>query len=311
MGAPIIHQSVIKRIIDNNESEEAHKGNLHVSSPSNLDFLFTWVKKVFPFAQRSVNKKYKPWILEKTNQCPIDKHDENFNQFLHHKFYESLKYEWKKYDWINEKHQTQKFEDWMKINHKDYFESYEWQFEKVHKEDGYKEYCMKNFGKGKLQSRKEWLKKNPFIKGGNDPNWLESYQPYKDWLIDRRVEYEGKVYFVDPVRMLFEYKKGDGKIIYLTEADAQKINLKENKVEKLIRDIEIPKGLRDYDEKTLGKILELAMDAQGHKKQFEERMKENYDDLLKRSNNERKKYNRIAYDLKRRHPDKTIWLDRS
>ena len=311
LGAPVIHQSVIKRILDHSESEEAPPVDGRGSSPSPLAFLSTWVKKVFPFAQRPVSKKYNPWILEKTNQCPIDTHDENFNQFLHHKFYESLKYEWKKYDWINEKHQTQHFEDWIKINHKDYFESYEWQFEKVHKEDGYKEYCMKNFGKGKLQSRKEWLKQNPFIEGGDGPDWLESYQPYKDWLVDRRVEYDGKVYFVDPVRVLYEYRKADGGIIYLTEADAQKINVKEKKIEKLIREVEIPKGLRDYDEETLRKILELAMDAQGHKKQFEEKMKEIYDELLKRSNDERKHHNRLDYDLKRRHPDKTIWLDQS
>ncbi len=279
LGAPVIHQSVIKRIMDENRSEDKEKS--------------------------------KPWILEKTNQSPIDTPDENFNRFLHHKFYESLKYEWKKYDWINEKHQTQKFEDWMKINHPDYLVSHEWQFEKVHKEDRYKEYCLKNFGKGKLQSRKEWLKINPFIKGGNDPDWLESYQPYKDWLIDRRVEYDGKVYFVDPVRMLYEYRRGDGGIIYLTEADAQKINSKENKVEKLIREVEIPKGLRDYDEEILRKILKLAMDAQGHKKQFEEKMNEIYDELLKRSKDERKNHDRLGYDLKRRHPDKTIWLDRS
>ena len=311
LGAPIIHQSVMQRIIDDRESKEPRPGDLQGASPTKLQLLFAFAKKVFPFAQPSLSKKYLPWIFEKTNACPVDEPDENFKQFLHHKFYESLKFEWKKYDWINEKYQTQKFEDWMKIHHKDYLESYEWQFEKVHKEDGYKEYCLKNFGKGKLQSRKEWLTKNPFVTGRRDPDWLESYQPYKDWLIDHRVEYNGKVYYVEPARMLYEYRTADGRTLYLTEADAQKINLKENKVEKLIREIEIPKGLRDYDEETLRKILKLAMDAQGHKKQFEEKMNEIYDELLKRSHDERKNYNRLDYDLKRKHPDKTIWLDES
>ncbi len=311
LGAPIIHQSVIQRIIEDQESEKSRPGASPGSSPTKLQLLFALAKKVFPFAQPSLSGKYLPWILEKTNGCPVDEPEESFKRLLHYKFYESLKYEWKKYDWIQERYQTQKFEDWMKIHHKDYLESYEWQFEKVHKEDGYREYCLKNFGKGKLQSRKEWLKKNPFVTGGHDPDWLESYPPYKAWLADHQVEYNGKVYYVEPARMLYEYKTADGRILYLSEADAQRINAEENRVEKIIEEEEISKGLRDYDQETLPKIMKMAENAEGDRKEFEEKMKETYDDLLKRSSNERKNYNRLSYDLKRKFPNQKVWRDRS
>ncbi len=302
LGAPIVHQSVIQRIIDARESEEPRPVDLQAAPPTKLQLLFTLVRKAFSFDQPSLSRTYLPWILEKTNGRPIDEPDEEFEQFLHHKFYESLKSEWKKFDWILEKHQTQPFEEWIKENHKDYFESYEWQFQKVHKEDGYKEYCIKNFGKGKLQSRKEWLKKNEFSEEGYDPRWLERYPPYRDWWMDHRMEHDGKIYYVEPFNMLFEYRKADGGIVYLTEADAQKINVKEKKVEKVVLDEEISKGLRDYDKKTLEKILQLAEDGQSRKKEFEEKIKEDYDDLLKRSQNESKNYDRIRYDVDRKHP---------
>jgi rubrerythrin len=82
-------------------------------------------------------------------------------------------------------------------------------------------------------------------------------------------------------------------------------------VEKIVREEGGPKSLRDYDEKTLEKILELARDAQGHRKQFEEKMQQYYDDLLKRGDNERKKFDRIGYDIKRRHPKMSGWLTQS
>ncbi len=88
-------------------------------------------------------------------------------------------------------------------------------------EDGYKEYCIKSWKENKkLNSRKEWMKDNPYSNDkGLDPNWLEGYQPYKDWLEEHTEEHDNQIYYVEPVRMLKDFEFPDNKRMILRDYD--------------------------------------------------------------------------------------------
>lgn len=207
-----------------------------------------------PVIHRSVLERYKrvdenPWILEETTKSSIYFKEGEFKKFLRQKFYESLKYEWKKYDWEEDKQQTQKFDEWIKeSDYKDYYYSYDWDFYKSYMEDEYKKHsiqCWKE--KKKVESQSEWMEKNPYSNDNNlDPDWLDSYQPYKDWLKDHTAKYDNQTYYVEPFRSL-AFEKSENTKCYSPMQGANK--------EKTEKPGQYVLSLRDYDEETLEKIF--------------------------------------------------------
>ena len=163
-----------------------------------------------------------PWVLEQTSKSSNFFHEKDFKEFLRQKFYETIKSEWKKYDWKNDEYPTQEFEEWIKESKfKDYFGSYDWDYQKVHLEDGYKSYCILCWNeKRKAETRKEWMKNNPYSNDQNlESNWLESYQPYKDWLEEHTEQHDNQVFYVAPVRMLKDFIFPEGKRLFLRDYD--------------------------------------------------------------------------------------------
>ena len=195
-GMPIIHRSVVER---------------HKRSKSTSD------------AEDDRN----PWILTQTCKSSNFFRETDFKLFLRKKFFQTLKFEWKKYDWENKQHQEKDFDEWIKESkYKEYYDSYDWDFQKVYTEDGYKEHCIKCWKENTAsETRKDWMGKNPYTnEKGLDPNWLESYQPYKDWVKEHTEILDNQTYYVEPVRLVEDFAK-------------------------------TPRHLRDYDEENLGEIL--------------------------------------------------------
>ena len=161
-----------------------------------------------------------PWILDQVSKSSNFFRAKDFKDFLSQKFYETIKNEWKKYDWEKDKYQDKKFDEWVKESkYKEYYGSYEWDFHKTYLENGYKKYALHRWADKIIpETRLEWMKNNPYSNDkGLDPEWLESYQPYKDWLKEHTEKHENQVYYVEPFRLV--------------------------------------EGLRDYDEESLEEIL--------------------------------------------------------
>ena len=116
----------------------------------------------------------------------LSSQDPKFMKFLRRKFYEHLRFEWKKISsWIEKPAWVKElvsFDDWLLENHPDYIEHGEAAFQK--------EIAMKKYG--------DWIKRE-----GGDSNWLEKeYQPFKDWVAKHTREFSGngKTYYVEPFR---------------------------------------------------------------------------------------------------------------
>jgi hypothetical protein len=280
-GAPIIHQSVLWR----------HKRSNTING-----------------AKDDRN----PWILEKPNENSINvqgkKLDKNFKAFLRRKFYESVKFEWKKYDWEKDQPQTKKFDEWIKESKvKGYYESSEWGFQKVYMEDGYKEHCKSFWNDPEnLKTRGDWLKDyseqdwlksyQPYqnwLKGTrdmnvehkerHDPDWLEGYAPYQKWYAEHTETCDNKIYYFEPFNEL-TFEKADKRTVNeLIIENVDKRN--ECSSPKEVKRGERGKddlSLRDYDEDTLAVM------------QGKDRMV-----LEKRGINIKKEHDRIKYDLNR------------
>jgi uncharacterized protein (DUF2235 family) len=233
-GAPVIHRSVLQR------------------------------------CERSLQDREKesdrnPWILKTTNK----KSDPGFQEFLRRKFYDFLKFEWKRYDWVKEKHQEKTFEEWMrKSQYKKYLTSYDWDLLKVHSEDAYKQYCITCWNKKFTpDGRTEWMKKNQYVnKKRLDPSWIESFPPYKAWLKEHTARFDGETYYVEPVRRLDDLLKH------------------------MVKDKDVTSVFRDYDEDSLEAVLNQGAPEEINSK---------FANLLKRGFDKKKRFNRIEYDRRR------------
>jgi len=162
-GAPIIHQSVLER---------------HM---------------------RRKNRK-KEWILEDTSKST----GAGFDEFLRRKFYDYIKFEWKKYDWVNDVPQEKDFEEWIKGSiYAEYKDQYDWDKYREHLEKGYKAYCKRQWqvdGTDLAISRNKWLGWNKFENKKNRvENWIDGYQPYKDWREKHTMKFEDVTYYVEPI----------------------------------------------------------------------------------------------------------------
>ena len=291
-GRPIIHRSVLKR----------HKRSIHVHVDSKE-----------PEHEDDKN----PWILKKTTKSSIYLEDSEFKKFLSQKFYETLKYEWKKYDWKKDKQQTKYFDEWIKESeYKEYYDSYEWDFHKVYKEDGYKNHSIQCWKDKKMaESQSEWMKNNPYSADNNlNPNWLENYQPYKNWLKEHTVKHNKQTYYVEPFEKLAFKKSEDFKCYSPLQEPGE-----------LDKDI---LSLRDYDEDRLAKIMKgedgnliapieekeiTNLFRKLFRKSFTvvkfnanenletiDRINSKNNEVIKRGRNEdKKKHDRIGYDLSR------------
>lgn len=280
-GAPIIHQSVLWR----------HERSVDTNG---------------------VKNDRNPWILEKTNENAINEQgknlDKNFKAFLRRKFYESVKFEWKKYDWEKDQSQTKIFDEWIKESEfKAYYESSEWGFQKVYMEDGYKEHCKAFWNDPqKLKTRGDWLKDyneqdwlksyqpyqnwlrgfrdvNVERKERYDPDWLEGYAPYKKWRDEHTKNYENKIYYFEPFNELTFEKVDKRTVNELIIENVDKRN--ECSSPREVKQGERGKGdlsLRDYDENTLAALQDKDRKV-----------------LEKRGMNIKKEHDRIKYDLKR------------
>jgi len=219
-GRPVIHRSVLDRYQRSLQSDQ---------SKSDSD--------------------EKPWILEETIKSSIYFSEDEFKEFLRQKFYDNLKYEWKKYDWKQDKPQTKRFDEWIKeSDYKEYYNSYDWDFYKSYKEDEYKKYSIKCWQeKKKAESQSEWLKKNPYPnEKGLISNWLESYRPYKYWLKEHTVQHDKQTYYVEPFSSL-AFEKSEDAQCYSPMHEAEK--------EKPIEPGMYILSLRDYDKRKLEKIF--------------------------------------------------------
>ena len=197
-GMPILHRTVLER----------HKRRVQGDEPE-------------PEDDRN------PWILKKASKSSNFFEEKDFIDFLRQKFYEYLKYEWKKYDWDKKQHQEKEFDAWIQASkYKEYYDSYDWEYRKVYKEDKYKEYCITCWKEGiASENRREWMKTHPYTnEKGLDPEWLERYQPYIDWFEEHTEKHDKQTYYVEPARLVNDFAK-------------------------------TPKHLRDYDEESLGGIL--------------------------------------------------------
>ena len=69
---------------------------------------------------------------------------------------------------------------------------------------------MHTCGNKESKSRSEWMENNPYRNDQNlDPNWLDSYQPYKDWLKEYTMEHTNQIYYVEPFKKL-AFEKSEG-----------------------------------------------------------------------------------------------------
>ena len=248
-GQPIIHSSVLER-----HTRSIH---MHGNEPEHED-------------------DKTPWILKQTTKSSILYKGDKFKKFLSQKFYETLKYEWKKYDWGEDKQQDKKFDEWIKESkYKEYYNSYDWGFQKIYLEDGYKKYCIDFWNnpekdpKQELETRIEWMEHfsnldwlkgyqpyQDWLKEAQDylkehkerlkPDWLDSYQPYKDWLEEHTVKHDKQTYYVEPFKKLVLRKEEDFNCYGPSRDDGGK------KSEELDKNI---LSLRDYEEETLEKIF--------------------------------------------------------
>lgn len=249
-GMPIIHRSVLER----------HKRSVHSDEPESED-------------------DKNPWILKQTSKSSNYIRQKDFKEFLRRKFYETVKFEWKKYDWENDQSQTKSFGDWIKeptSKYQEYYNSYDWGFQKVFMEDGYKEYCIDFWNnpekdpKQESETRIEWMEHfsnldwlegyqpyQDWLKEAQDylkehkerlkPDWLDSYQPYKDWLEEHTVKHNKQTFYVEPFRELAFEKEEEFKCYSPLQDSGEE---KPGEPEKDVL------SLRDYDEEKLAKIMQ-------------------------------------------------------
>jgi len=172
------------------------------------------------------------WILDGTNKSS----DPDFKEFLRRKFYDYLKYEWKKYDWANEAPQRTEFEEWIKDSiYSKYKDEYDWDKYREHLEKGYKAFCKQRWQRDGTDlpiSREKWLGYNKFENKNNRvENWIDGFEEFIKWRTEHTREFDGVTYYVEPVKLVDEILNAAVK----EAGDRQ--------------------SFRDYDEKTLGEVL--------------------------------------------------------
>jgi hypothetical protein len=216
-GRPVIHRSVLERHLRSKSTGDEHDDK-------------------------------NPWILEQVSKSSNFYEAKDFKSFLSQKFYETIKYEWKRYDWEKDQQQTKRFDEWIKTSdYKEYFDTYEWHYHKVYMEDGYKKHS-KDAWKAKEQpeTRNAWMQKNPFTYDKDlDPDWLDSYPVYQAWLKEHTMLHDRQTYFVEPFKELVLEKKKDFKCYSPTGSAGEKIPESDAAI----------LSLRDYDEVKLKNIM--------------------------------------------------------
>ena len=285
-GQPIIHRSVLDRHIRSKSTDNKHDDR-------------------------------NPWILEQVSKSSNFFKAKDFKKFLSQKFYETIKYEWKKYDWEKDQQQTKEFDEWIKTSkYKDYFDTYEWHYHKVHMEDGFKKHSKDAWkAKEKTETREVWMKKNPFK---NDKklkeDWLEGYSEYQAWLKEHTMQYDRQTYYVEPFTELVLEKKKDFKCYSPTGSAGEKApesgaailsirDYDEGKLETIMKS-EDGNPIMPIEEKEVTNLFRkshkvVKLNAANVKDDID-RINSDNNGLISRGKHENeKKHDRIVYDLSR------------